>query len=96
MFTSLVASVIEVTKINYFLFLPYILNQIGGGSLRIYKREVQEKVLDIVGISREQVSWLLALHPVIVQFYDVFPFLQKEPMCLWYRPDYALKFTFLI
>ncbi|KAG5625295.1 hypothetical protein H5410_010513 [Solanum commersonii] len=28
--------------------------EIGGGSLRIYKREVQEKVLDIVGISREQ------------------------------------------
>ncbi|KAL2231515.1 UNVERIFIED_CONTAM: Aspartate--tRNA ligase, chloroplastic/mitochondrial [Sesamum indicum] len=28
--------------------------EIGGGSLRIYKREVQEKVLEIVGISREQ------------------------------------------
>lgn len=28
--------------------------EIGGGSLRIYKREVQEKVLNIVGISREQ------------------------------------------
>ncbi|XP_074566445.1 aspartate--tRNA ligase, chloroplastic/mitochondrial [Curcuma longa] len=28
--------------------------EIGGGSLRIYKREVQEKILEIVGISREQ------------------------------------------
>ncbi|KAI3448199.1 hypothetical protein Pfo_004864 [Paulownia fortunei] len=28
--------------------------EIGGGSLRIYKREVQEKVLEIVGISAEQ------------------------------------------
>ncbi|KAJ6671085.1 ASPARTATE--TRNA LIGASE MITOCHONDRIAL [Salix viminalis] len=28
--------------------------EIGGGSLRIYKREVQEKVLEIVGISPEQ------------------------------------------
>ncbi|KAF9591114.1 hypothetical protein IFM89_002069 [Coptis chinensis] len=28
--------------------------EIGGGSLRIYKREVQEKVLDIVGITPEQ------------------------------------------
>lgn len=28
--------------------------EIGGGSLRIYKRQVQEKVLEIVGITREQ------------------------------------------
>ncbi|KMS99853.1 hypothetical protein BVRB_1g017060 [Beta vulgaris subsp. vulgaris] len=28
--------------------------EIGGGSLRIYKREVQEKVLEIVGVSPEQ------------------------------------------
>ncbi|GAV69931.1 tRNA-synt_2 domain-containing protein/tRNA_anti domain-containing protein/GAD domain-containing protein [Cephalotus follicularis] len=28
--------------------------EIGGGSLRIYKREVQQKVLEIVGISTEQ------------------------------------------
>ncbi|KAL2892658.1 Aspartate--tRNA ligase chloroplastic/mitochondrial [Bienertia sinuspersici] len=28
--------------------------EIGGGSLRIYKREVQEKVLEIVGVSSEQ------------------------------------------
>ncbi|XP_078178008.1 tRNA synthetase class II (D, K and N) family protein [Carex rostrata] len=28
--------------------------EIGGGSLRIYKREVQEKILEIIGISREQ------------------------------------------
>ncbi|KAL7206314.1 hypothetical protein ACSBR2_019096 [Camellia fascicularis] len=28
--------------------------EIGGGSLRIYKREIQEKVLEIVGISPEQ------------------------------------------
>ncbi|KAJ0010213.1 hypothetical protein Pint_33609 [Pistacia integerrima] len=28
--------------------------EIGGGSLRIYKREVQQKVLEIVGISSEQ------------------------------------------
>lgn len=32
--------------------------QIGGGSLRIYKREIQEKVLEIVGISPEQVRGL--------------------------------------
>ncbi|KAL5988339.1 hypothetical protein ACLOJK_036103 [Asimina triloba] len=30
--------------------------EIGGGSLRIYKREVQEKVLEIVGISQEQLQ----------------------------------------
>ncbi|KAK4378519.1 hypothetical protein RND71_000381 [Anisodus tanguticus] len=30
--------------------------EIGGGSLRIYKRDVQEKVLNIVGISREQLA----------------------------------------
>lgn len=29
--------------------------QIGGGSLRIYKRDVQEKVLEIIGISAEEV-----------------------------------------
>ncbi|KAJ7946208.1 Aspartate--tRNA ligase [Quillaja saponaria] len=29
-------------------------SEIGGGSLRIYKREVQQKVLEIVGISLEQ------------------------------------------
>lgn len=34
-------------------------HQIGGGSLRIYKREVQQKVLEIVGISPEEVSALL-------------------------------------
>ncbi|EEF40324.1 aspartyl-tRNA synthetase, putative [Ricinus communis] len=28
--------------------------EIGGGSLRIYKREIQQKVLEIVGISAEQ------------------------------------------
>lgn len=28
--------------------------EIGGGSLRIYKREVQEKVLQVVGIAREE------------------------------------------
>ncbi|PIN19772.1 Aspartate--tRNA(Asn) ligase [Handroanthus impetiginosus] len=28
--------------------------EIGGGSLRIYKREIQEKVLEVVGISHEQ------------------------------------------
>ncbi|KAL8153955.1 hypothetical protein V2J09_011715, partial [Rumex salicifolius] len=28
--------------------------EIGGGSLRIYKREIQEKVFDILGISHEQ------------------------------------------
>ncbi|XP_027112690.1 aspartate--tRNA ligase, chloroplastic/mitochondrial isoform X1 [Coffea arabica] len=28
--------------------------EIGGGSLRIYKRDVQEQVLEIIGISREQ------------------------------------------
>ncbi|KAF2320766.1 hypothetical protein GH714_030583 [Hevea brasiliensis] len=32
--------------------------EIGGGSLRIYKREVQQKVLEIVGISPEKV-WFL-------------------------------------
>ncbi|XP_030472542.1 aspartate--tRNA ligase, chloroplastic/mitochondrial isoform X2 [Syzygium oleosum] len=30
--------------------------EIGGGSLRIYKREVQQKVLEIVGISPEEAS----------------------------------------
>ncbi|KAL0348294.1 UNVERIFIED_CONTAM: Aspartate--tRNA ligase, chloroplastic/mitochondrial [Sesamum angustifolium] len=34
--------------------LVYNVLKIGGGSLRIFKREVQEKVLEIVGISREQ------------------------------------------
>ncbi|CAI0401195.1 unnamed protein product [Linum tenue] len=29
--------------------------EIGGGSLRIYKREIQQKVLEIIGISHEQV-----------------------------------------
>lgn len=40
----------------YCLFVWF---QIGGGSLRIYKREVQQKVLEIVGISPEQVRRLL-------------------------------------
>ena len=30
--------------------------QIGGGSLRIYQREIQQKVLEIIGISLEKVS----------------------------------------
>nr|KYP35901.1 Aspartyl-tRNA synthetase [Cajanus cajan] len=30
--------------------------EIGGESLRIYKRNIQQKVLEIVGISMEQVS----------------------------------------
>ena len=43
--------------VSVFSLLPMMgLGQIGGGSLRIYKREVQEKVLAIVGISLEQVS----------------------------------------
>ncbi|KAG6521528.1 hypothetical protein ZIOFF_018651 [Zingiber officinale] len=32
-------------------------SQIGGGSLRIYKHEVQEKILEIVGISHKQVKF---------------------------------------
>lgn len=37
--------------------------QIGGGSLRIYKREIQQKVLEIVGITPEQVrSTLCYMH----------------------------------
>lgn len=43
--------------------------QIGGGSLRIYKREVQQKVLEIVGISPEQVRRLLCtLHLGFMKF----------------------------
>lgn len=38
-----------------YYFVP-IFCQIGGGSLRIYKRDIQQKVLQIVGISMEQVS----------------------------------------
>lgn len=34
----------------------FVVYQIGGGSLRIYKREVQERVLEIVGISPKMVS----------------------------------------
>jgi aspartyl-tRNA synthetase len=30
--------------------------QIGGGSLRIYRREFQEKMFDLIGLSPEQVS----------------------------------------
>ncbi|KAI4351410.1 hypothetical protein L6164_005779 [Bauhinia variegata] len=33
--------------------------EIGGGSLRIYKRDIQQKVLEIVGISMEQ-DWVLS------------------------------------
>ncbi|KAG5238675.1 aspartate--tRNA ligase [Salix suchowensis] len=43
--------------------------EIGGGSLRIYKREVQEKVLEIVGISPEQighvVGWATSIRDVV-------------------------------
>lgn len=37
---------------NYYRLLHF---QIGGGSLRIYKREIQQKVLETIGISPEQV-----------------------------------------
>ncbi|KAK6945936.1 Aminoacyl-tRNA synthetase, class II (D/K/N) [Dillenia turbinata] len=37
--------------------------EIGGGSLRIYKREVQEKVLEIVGISPKQVLEIVGISP---------------------------------
>lgn len=40
----------DLWPFNFFMY-----HQIGGGSLRIYKREVQQKVLEIVGISPEQV-----------------------------------------
>lgn len=39
--------------IKLICFLQYC--QIGGGSLRIYKREVQEKVFEVIGISPEEV-----------------------------------------
>jgi aspartyl-tRNA synthetase len=31
--------------------------EIGGGSLRIYRREIQEKVLDAIGLTPKQVSY---------------------------------------
>lgn len=45
-----------------------LLNQIGGGSLRIYKRDIQEKVLEIVGISPEQVQFQLVEYEFIAWF----------------------------
>lgn len=46
----------EICVSNSIISLSLFFCQIGGGSLRIYKRDIQQKVLEIVGISMEQVS----------------------------------------
>lgn len=47
---------LELPLPDYENFMQF---QIGGGSLRIYKREIQQKVLEIVGISLEEVSKII-------------------------------------
>ena len=49
--------------------MHYYLFQIGGGSLRIYKREVQQKVLEIIGISLEQVRRTLSYSKIVLIVY---------------------------
>ena len=48
-----------IRKCQIFISHPFSgtsFEQIGGGSLRIYRREIQQKVLEIIGISLEKVS----------------------------------------
>jgi hypothetical protein len=50
----------------------YIWCQIGGGSLRIYKRDIQQKVLETVGISMEQASLCDSIPRLIIFLIMIF------------------------
>lgn len=70
--------------ITHDIYLVHVLCQIGGGSLRIHKRGIQQKVLEIVGISMEQVSLnnynSIPMIIYLFHLFYIFPYIQNFSM----------------